>query len=139
MQATVAREMARNNRYEVMARLRDLGASIMTETAIETVSDGHFVVRTRGEEARIPIGDVVIVAIGPEPQREVVDEVEAAGAPYVLAGDCNQPRRLHGGGPGRLDGGARDREQAGEAERHIGGRRVTSNEKDQVATQGENT
>ena len=36
-------------------------------------------------------GDVVIVAIGPEPNRDVLPEIEAAGVPYVLVGDCNQP------------------------------------------------
>ena len=96
MQKTVAREMARNNRYEVMARLQEMGASILTETAIETVIDGHFVIRTRGEETRLPAGDVVIVAIGPQPQREVVDEVVATGIPYVLVGDCNQPSDFSG-------------------------------------------
>ena len=38
----------------------------------------------------IDAGDVVIVAIGPLPNRDIVPEVERAGAPYVLAGDCNQ-------------------------------------------------
>ena len=33
----------------------------------------------------------MIAAIGPEPNRDVLPEIEAAGVPYVLVGDCNRP------------------------------------------------
>jgi hypothetical protein len=42
--------------------------------------------------ARTPVeaGDLIVVAIGPVPDRDIVPEVARSGAPYALAGDCNQ-------------------------------------------------
>jgi pyruvate/2-oxoglutarate dehydrogenase complex dihydrolipoamide dehydrogenase (E3) component len=91
LEATIAREMARNNRYEILARLEERETVILTEAAIEKVSAGELVLRRHGEEMRIDPGDAVVIAIGPEPNREVVPTIEAAGIPYVLVGDCNQP------------------------------------------------
>jgi 2,4-dienoyl-CoA reductase-like NADH-dependent reductase (Old Yellow Enzyme family)/thioredoxin reductase len=91
LQAMVAREMARNNRAELLLRLDEHHARLLTEAAIERVIDGQLVVRRHGEEIRVDPGVAVIVAIGPEANRDVVPAVEASGAPYVLVGDCNQP------------------------------------------------
>lgn len=43
-----------------------------------------------GVRTPVEAGDLIIAAIGPVPNRDVVPEVERSGAPYVLAGDCNQ-------------------------------------------------
>jgi hypothetical protein len=91
LQAVVAREMARNNRADVLAELDEHQARILTEAAIETVVDGQLIVKRHGETIRIDPGDVVILAIGPLPNRDIVPVVEASGIPYVLVGDCNQP------------------------------------------------
>lgn len=91
IQANVAPEMARNNRIDLLARLEQSGTVILTETFIESVVDGQFVLARRGETTHMAPGDVVVVAIGPEPNRDVLPAVEAAGAPYVLVGDCNRP------------------------------------------------
>ena len=91
LQAVVAREMARNNRAEVLVRLEEHQVRILAEAAIEKVVDGQFVLKRHGEEIRVDPGDAVIVAIGPEPNRDVVPVIEASGVPYVLVGDCNQP------------------------------------------------
>jgi dimethylglycine catabolism A len=91
LQSTLAREMARNNRAEVLLRLDEHQTRILTEAAIERVADGRIVVKRQGEEIHVDPGDVVIVAIGPEPNRDAVPAIEAAGVPYVLLGDCNQP------------------------------------------------
>jgi 2,4-dienoyl-CoA reductase-like NADH-dependent reductase (Old Yellow Enzyme family)/thioredoxin reductase len=91
LQAAVAREMARNNRAEVLMRLEAHQARILTEAAVEKVVGGQFVVKRRGDEIRVDPGAAVIVAIGPEPNRDVVPLLEAFGVPYVLIGDCNQP------------------------------------------------
>jgi NADPH-dependent 2,4-dienoyl-CoA reductase/sulfur reductase-like enzyme len=91
LQSTVAREMARNNRAEVLLRLDEHQTRILTEAAIERVAEGRIVVKRHGEEICVDPGDVVVVAIGPEPNRDAVPAIEAAGVPYVLIGDCNQP------------------------------------------------
>jgi hypothetical protein len=38
---------------------------------------------------RHPAGDVVVLAIGPRPVRDVSEMAEEAGVPWVLVGDCN--------------------------------------------------
>ena len=91
LQAVVAREMARNNRADVLAELDAHHARILTEAAIETVADGQFVVKSHGATIRVDPGDAVILAIGPQPNRDLVPLIEASGIPYVLIGDCNQP------------------------------------------------
>jgi 2,4-dienoyl-CoA reductase-like NADH-dependent reductase (Old Yellow Enzyme family)/thioredoxin reductase len=88
---SVAPGMARNNRSEVLARLERGQARILTGARVESVGNGRLCVDQRGAPIEIDPGDVVIVAIGPEPNRDVVPEIEAAGVPYVLVGDCNQP------------------------------------------------
>jgi len=91
IQSTVAPEMARNNRFEVLARLERAGARILTEARIEAVVDGNLVVATRGERLRIDPGAALVLALGAVANRDVLPMVQAAGAPYVLVGDCNQP------------------------------------------------
>jgi NADPH-dependent 2,4-dienoyl-CoA reductase/sulfur reductase-like enzyme len=91
LQASVAREMARNNRFEILTRLTENGATLLTETTIETATNSEFVLTRRGQEMRLPAGDAVVVAIGPEPDRSVVAEIEKTDIPYVLVGDCNRP------------------------------------------------
>jgi 2,4-dienoyl-CoA reductase-like NADH-dependent reductase (Old Yellow Enzyme family)/NADPH-dependent 2,4-dienoyl-CoA reductase/sulfur reductase-like enzyme len=91
MGESAAPEMARNNRFEVMARLERGQVRILTGARVESAADRRLVVDQRGAALEIDPGDVVIVAIGPEPNRDVVPEIEAAGVPYVLVGDCNQP------------------------------------------------
>ena len=87
---TVAREMARNNRLDVLDRLRQHGVRLLTETSIDGVEDGELVLLRKGERTRHPPGDAVVLAIGPQPNRDVVPLVEAAGLTHVLVGDCNQ-------------------------------------------------
>jgi DNA-binding LacI/PurR family transcriptional regulator len=55
------------------------------------VSDGKLILVHGGSDTCVDPGDGVVLAIGPEPNRDVVPLVEAAGVPYVLIGDCNRP------------------------------------------------
>lgn len=88
---TIAREMARNNRFDVLARLEAAGVRILTETRLEAVRDGSFLLARNGERLELDVGDAVVLAVGPQPNRDVVATVEAAGVPYVLIGDCSKP------------------------------------------------
>ena len=38
---------------------------------------------------RHPAGDAIVLAIGPRPLRDVTQLADAAGVPWVMAGDCN--------------------------------------------------
>ena len=50
-----------------------------------------LVTATRDGKQDLAVGDALVIAIGPEPERSAVAIVEAAGAPYTLIGDCNRP------------------------------------------------
>ncbi|HUA52067.1 MAG TPA: FAD-dependent oxidoreductase [Candidatus Sulfotelmatobacter sp.] len=89
--AVVAREMARNNRFDVLARLEAAGVEILTEATVAGYTDGRLALRQRGAAREIACGALVVLAIGPAPNRDALPAIEAAGVPYVLVGDCNQP------------------------------------------------
>jgi NADH dehydrogenase FAD-containing subunit len=82
--------MARNNRYDVLDRLTKAGARVITGTPVESIEDGTVWTMAGGKRTPVEAGDLIIAAIGPVPNRDVVPEVERSGAAYVLAGDCNQ-------------------------------------------------
>ncbi len=88
--AVIAKEMARNNRYDVLDRLAKSGARVITDAPVESIEGNTVWVKREGKREAIDAGDMVVVAIGPLPNRDVVPEVERAGVPYALAGDCNQ-------------------------------------------------
>jgi NADPH-dependent 2,4-dienoyl-CoA reductase/sulfur reductase-like enzyme len=86
----IAKEMARNNRYDVLDRLSKGGARVITSAPVESIEEDRIWAMVEGARTPIPAGDLIISAIGPVPNRDIVPEVERSGAPYALAGDCNQ-------------------------------------------------
>lgn len=91
--AGLAQGMARNNRFELIERVNAQDAELLTEAAIVAI-DGRTMTLTLGKQAierRIEIGDVLMIAIGPRPVRDVVPVLEEAGVPYEYAGDCHRP------------------------------------------------
>jgi pyruvate/2-oxoglutarate dehydrogenase complex dihydrolipoamide dehydrogenase (E3) component len=88
---TVARDMARNNRFDVLARLEQYDVRLLTETRIEGIIDGELVLLRNEKRTRHDPGDAIVLAVGPRPNRDVVSIVEETGLPSVLVGDCNQP------------------------------------------------
>jgi len=91
--AGLAQGMARNNRFELIERVNAQDAELLTEAAIVAL-EGRSMILALGKQAterRIDIGDVLMIAIGPRPVREVVPVLEEAGVPYEYAGDCYRP------------------------------------------------
>jgi 2,4-dienoyl-CoA reductase-like NADH-dependent reductase (Old Yellow Enzyme family)/thioredoxin reductase len=86
----IAKEMARNNRYDVLDRLAKGGARVLTNAPVESIEDDRIWTMAGGVRTPVEAGDLIISAIGPLPNRDIVPEVERVGVPYVLAGDCNQ-------------------------------------------------
>jgi NADPH-dependent 2,4-dienoyl-CoA reductase/sulfur reductase-like enzyme len=86
----IAKEMARNNRYDVLDRLKKGGARVLANAPVESVEDDKIWAMVGGVRTPIDAGDLIIAAIGPLPNRDIVPEVERSGASYVLAGDCNE-------------------------------------------------
>jgi thioredoxin reductase len=86
----IAKSMARNNRYDVLDRLEKGGARVMTGVPVESRQGDVVWTLPDGKRSPIPTGELIVSAIGPLPNRDVVPEVERSGAPWALAGDCNQ-------------------------------------------------
>jgi 2,4-dienoyl-CoA reductase-like NADH-dependent reductase (Old Yellow Enzyme family)/NADPH-dependent 2,4-dienoyl-CoA reductase/sulfur reductase-like enzyme len=89
----LAQGMARNNRMELIERVQARGGRLLTDVHIAVARGDALDIRTgtEGPTQRIAIGDVLLIAIGPRPVRDVVAVLEAAGVPYELAGDCHRP------------------------------------------------
>jgi len=86
----IAREMARNNRYDVLERLEKAGARVLTDAPVESVEDAVVWATVDGQRTAIDAGHLIVAATGPLSNRDIVPEVERAGVPFALAGDCNQ-------------------------------------------------
>lgn len=86
----IAKEMARNNRYDVLDRLAKGGARVLTSAPVESLDGDQVWATIDGARAPVEAGDMIIVALGPVPDRDIVPEVARSGASYALAGDCNQ-------------------------------------------------
>lgn len=88
-QDTVAKEMARNNRLDVLLRLKKAETRIITGAPVVAV-EGESVAYRRGPEIeRHPVGDAIVLAVGPVPERGVEQLADEAGVPWVRVGDCN--------------------------------------------------
>lgn len=90
MGPAIAPAMARNNRTDLMIRLREKGCVFHTKVQVDGVSDGVLRFTADGARQALPI-DAVIAAIGALPNRDILPAVEATGIPHTLVGDCNQP------------------------------------------------
>jgi pyruvate/2-oxoglutarate dehydrogenase complex dihydrolipoamide dehydrogenase (E3) component len=89
----VAQGMARNNRFELIERVGAQGGEVLTEAKIDGFEGRVMNLRVGKTDVRrsIEMGDVLMIAIGPRPVRDVVELLEAVGVPYELAGDCYRP------------------------------------------------
>jgi pyruvate/2-oxoglutarate dehydrogenase complex dihydrolipoamide dehydrogenase (E3) component len=88
-QSVVAKEMARNNRWDVLLRLRDAKAQIVTDAPVVSIEGDTILCRGGQDIVRHPAGDRIVLAIGARPLRDVAALADEAGVPWVMAGDCN--------------------------------------------------
>lgn len=86
----IAKEMARNNRYDALDRLAKGGARVLTHAPVESVDGDNVWATVGGARTPIEAGELIVAAIGPVPNRDIVPEVQRSGVPHALAGDCNQ-------------------------------------------------
>jgi NADPH-dependent 2,4-dienoyl-CoA reductase/sulfur reductase-like enzyme len=69
-QGIVAKEMARNNRWDVLLRLRDANARILTDASVVSIEGDTILCSSGQTTVRHPAGDVIVLAIGPRPLRD---------------------------------------------------------------------
>jgi len=73
-------------------RRESRGTKLYINTQVLKAEGTQLVVRAFNEEdANLEIGDFLMIAIGPVPNRDVVSAIEAAGVEYALAGDAYRP------------------------------------------------
>ncbi|MDB5382148.1 MAG: hypothetical protein JWO26_1780, partial [Rhodospirillales bacterium] len=89
-QKTLAPQMARNNRTDLMLRLRAAGVAFHTSATVSRLNGTALHFTVVGTSHTIE-ADMVVAAIGAVPNRDVLAEVEATGLPFTLIGDANQP------------------------------------------------
>jgi NADPH-dependent 2,4-dienoyl-CoA reductase/sulfur reductase-like enzyme len=91
--ATIAQGMARNNRLELVERVQARGAEILTDARIVLIAEATLDLElgAQATRRRIELGDVLMIAIGPQPVRDMVPVLERAQVPYELIGDCYRP------------------------------------------------
>jgi NADPH-dependent 2,4-dienoyl-CoA reductase/sulfur reductase-like enzyme len=88
----LAPTMARNNRMELIDRLVERGAKLHLQMQVVKAEGGSLWVRAFNEkDVPVEIGQCLMIAIGPIPNRDAVAAVEEAGAEYALAGDAYRP------------------------------------------------
>ncbi len=90
MAPTLAPQMARNNRTDLLIRLREAGVGFHTKARVQRLQGNTLVFSVDGKAQGIE-ADLVIAAIGAVPNRDALPAVEAAGVPYTLVGDANLP------------------------------------------------
>ncbi len=86
----LAPQMARNNRTDLLLRLRAAGVGFHTKALVQRLQGHTLVFSVDGVAQGIEVA-VVIAAIGAVPNRDVLPAVEAAGTSYTLVGDANLP------------------------------------------------
>lgn len=91
--AAVAQGMARNNRFELIERVRARGVDLVTEAKIARLEAGQMLLHVgpAQDERLIDTGKVLVVAIGPQPVRDPAEALKAAGVPYEFVGDAQRP------------------------------------------------
>lgn len=87
----IAPAMARNNRTDIMIRLREAGVVFHTRARVECLADGALHFAVDGAAQRLDGVTHVVAAVGALPNRDALPIVEATGLPHTLVGDANQP------------------------------------------------
>ena len=95
MKPMMASDMEPNNRAGLMESLRDAKVNMLTDTEIvEIKRDGVIGKSRESGKQHIIKGDLVVLAVGAKPQRDLADALEEKGIEVHTTGDCNEPRGI---------------------------------------------
>jgi pyruvate/2-oxoglutarate dehydrogenase complex dihydrolipoamide dehydrogenase (E3) component len=87
----IAPAMARNNRTDLMIRLREVGTSFHTKVRDTRLTGDVLHFSEDGTGRELAGVTHVIAAIGALPNLDTLPAVEASGVPFTVVGDANQP------------------------------------------------
>ena len=84
--------ISRSNRSEVIDRLRKGGARMLVNTRIlKAAGDTLELAAAAGDASTHQLGDCLVIAVGAQPNIDVVALLQKCAVPYVLVGDCAKP------------------------------------------------
>ena len=90
--AALAEGLSKSNRMEVIDRLRAAATQILLKTRIVRAAGATLELSSAdGPLKSHAIGDVLVIAVGAEPNLDMQAVLEEARVPYVAVGDCYQP------------------------------------------------
>lgn len=89
----VAADMESNNRYVLLRRLTEAGVTMLEgKKVVGRTEKGVVAVDVVSGERSSLDGDVVVVAVGATPERDLVESLEGKAPEVYAVGDCNEPR-----------------------------------------------
>jgi pyruvate/2-oxoglutarate dehydrogenase complex dihydrolipoamide dehydrogenase (E3) component len=92
MTDTVAADMTPDRRYWVLDQIAEQEVGIVTNAKINRVSDGQVTISHDGHEETVGPFDNVILALGYEPDRTLIDELQGKVGELYTIGDAVEVR-----------------------------------------------
>jgi dimethylglycine catabolism A len=90
--SSVANNMARNNRMELIERVEARGTRILTRATVLDAQGSHLEVEgADGAVTRLEIGEFLVIAVSPAAEAQGARLCAEAGVAYAVVGDANRP------------------------------------------------
>jgi 2,4-dienoyl-CoA reductase-like NADH-dependent reductase (Old Yellow Enzyme family)/thioredoxin reductase len=89
----VGTDMDKLARTMLLKRLGGYPVEIHTDTQVTGLTAEAAIAEKAGQETRFPI-ETVVLAVGVQPNRELIDGLEGSGLEYHVVGDAVEPRRV---------------------------------------------
>jgi len=90
---SIATDMDRTSRLLLILNLGELGVKMLTKATAKEITDRGVVVDQRNKEEFIE-ADTVVLALGAQPNRELVEQIKKLDVELYIVGDCAEVRRL---------------------------------------------
>ena len=88
----LAEGLSKSNRREILDRLENASVQILTNAYIINVMSHDIELNIdNGSIQKVSIGDALIIAVGAQPQLNVLEEIQILGISHVVVGDANSP------------------------------------------------
>jgi NADPH-dependent 2,4-dienoyl-CoA reductase/sulfur reductase-like enzyme len=91
LQETVAEKLDPLPRAMLLNRLREQGVEIRTRTSVTRVAEGKVFLADGKDETEVPV-DLVVLAVGMGPNRELEEALAGSGLETLIIGDAREPR-----------------------------------------------
>lgn len=90
---SIATDLDRTSRLLLILSLDELGVKMLTKATAKEITDRGVMVDYRNKEEFIE-ADTVVLALGAQPNRELVEQIKKLDVELYIVGDCAEVRRL---------------------------------------------